>query len=89
MLDRGPYTIEGELALIDEHQIDVIVTKESGGEATEAKLEAARLRGLPVVVVRRPPGVDAVSASSVAEAVAWTLAVLDCATIRTGRPRSR
>jgi precorrin-6A/cobalt-precorrin-6A reductase len=71
-LDRGPYTLEGELALIDAHAIDLVVTKDSGGTLTEAKLQAARLRGRPVVVVRRPARADAGElVRSVAEAAAW------------------
>jgi precorrin-6A/cobalt-precorrin-6A reductase len=55
ILDRGPYTVDGELALIDRHQVAAIVTKDSGGPLTVAKLHAARLRGIPVIVVDRPP----------------------------------
>jgi precorrin-6A/cobalt-precorrin-6A reductase len=51
---RGPFTVDGERALIASGGFDVIVSKNSGGAATEAKLVVARERGLPVVMVRRP-----------------------------------
>jgi precorrin-6A/cobalt-precorrin-6A reductase len=72
VLERGPFTVEEERALMHGRGVDVVVTKDSGGHLTEAKLLAARELGLPVVVVRRPPlppGVPVVD--DVAGALAW------------------
>jgi precorrin-6A/cobalt-precorrin-6A reductase len=71
LLDRGPFTLEGELQLIDRHALDVLVTKDSGGEMTQAKLAAARERGLPVIVVARPSRPAAETVRTVEEALAW------------------
>jgi len=71
ILDRGPYTLAGEGALIDRHRIDVVVTKDSGGEHTAAKLAAAHERELPVIVVRRPPRVAMETVRTVQAAVDW------------------
>ncbi|MFJ5303463.1 cobalt-precorrin-6A reductase [Streptomyces sp. NPDC088350] len=62
LLARGPFTVADEAALLRGHRIDVVVTKDSGGAATAAKLTAAREAGVPVVVVRRPPLPEGVSA---------------------------
>ncbi|MBB4689337.1 cobalt-precorrin-6A reductase [Amycolatopsis jiangsuensis] len=73
LLARGPYEVAGERALMTEHGIDVLVTKDSGGTMTAAKLTAARELGLPVVVVRRPPRLCADETAEVTEAVEWVL----------------
>jgi precorrin-6A/cobalt-precorrin-6A reductase len=71
LLDRGPYAYEGELALIDRFALDLLVTKDSGGALTAAKLDAARLCGLPVIVIRRPPRPEVATVREVAEALVW------------------
>ena len=51
---RGPFLIEDERALFERRGIDVLISKNSGSTATEPKLEVARERGVPVLVLKRP-----------------------------------
>ena len=72
LLSRGPYHYDGERELLAGHRIEVLVTKNSGGAMTRAKLEAAADLGIDVVMIRRPPlpaGVRVVE--SVGEAADW------------------
>ncbi|HMA14703.1 MAG TPA: cobalt-precorrin-6A reductase [Kiloniellaceae bacterium] len=71
VLGRGPFEANGERALFLLHGIQALVTKNSGGEATYAKIAVARELGLPVVMIERPPHAAGESAGSVAEALAW------------------
>ncbi len=69
---RGPFTLADEVKLLRDKAIDILVTKNSGGTATAAKLDAARVLSLPVIMVRRPQVPDAPeSVETVAEALAW------------------
>lgn len=54
IVGRGPFSVEGETALMRTFGIDLLVSKASGGGATEAKITAARRLGLPVLLIRRP-----------------------------------
>lgn len=54
VIARGPFTAEGDRALLRQHAIDLIVAKNAGGTGARAKLDAARALGLPVVLIERP-----------------------------------
>lgn len=54
LLARGPFREANERALLEENRIDVVVSKNSGGEATYGKIAAARALGIEVILVRRP-----------------------------------
>ena len=71
LLARPPFTVEAERALLTTHRIDVLVTKDSGASATEAKLVAARNVGVPVVMVDRPPAPPGPMVESVPAALVW------------------
>ncbi|WP_421912459.1 cobalt-precorrin-6A reductase [Mesorhizobium sp.] len=65
LLARGPFREANERALLEDHRIDVVVSKNSGGEATYGKIAAARALGIEVIMVRRPALPDVPSAETV------------------------
>jgi len=73
LLARGPFRYADELALLRDHRIDTIVCKNSGGEATDGKLTAARELGIRVVMLQRPERPALPSASDIASAIDWLL----------------
>ncbi|HZU64440.1 MAG TPA: precorrin-6A/cobalt-precorrin-6A reductase, partial [Novosphingobium sp.] len=54
VIDRGPFGVEGDIALLRRHAITHVVAKNAGGAGASAKLAAARALGLPVLLVERP-----------------------------------
>ena len=79
---RGPFDEAGERALLEREQIDIVVTKNSGGSATYAKIAAARGLGLPVVVVTRPEKPPVAEAASAEAALDWIAGQLRTPTLR-------
>lgn len=68
---RPPFSVEDEIAFFKDHRIDLIVTKNAGGTGGWAKVEAARMLGLPVVMVDRPEPVGGDLVDSVEGALDW------------------
>lgn len=71
ILARGPFSEADEIALIKEHRIEFVVAKNSGGDATQSKITAARALGVAVVMLRRPALPDVATVATVQDAVAW------------------
>jgi precorrin-6A/cobalt-precorrin-6A reductase len=76
LLARGPFDLDGERRLLEDRRIDAVVTKNSGGIATAAKLHAARALRLPVVVVARPPAPDGPTVVDAEAAATWVATTL-------------
>ncbi len=71
VLARGPFTIEGDLALLRDHRITHVVARNAGGEGARAKLDAARALGLPVIMIDRPILPERRTAQNVDEIMRW------------------
>ena len=71
VLQRPPFDVEAEIALIRIHKITHLVSKNAGGNATYAKLEAAKKLGVQVIMVKRPHLPAALTVETVGEAVKW------------------
>lgn len=50
----GPFQLDHEQQLIKQYQIDAIISKNSGGDSTYAKIQAAAQAGIPVYQFKRP-----------------------------------
>ncbi len=70
LLARPPFSFDSEIELMRRRRIDHLVSKNSGGHATYAKIAAARALGLPVLMIARPSKPAARSAPSVPALVA-------------------
>lgn len=71
LVDLGPYSVAGEMRVLNNFGVDWLVTRNSGGRGSWPKLEAARNLGIRVAMIRRPPQPDCTRVTNVAEALAW------------------
>ncbi|KAM3093062.1 cobalt-precorrin-6A reductase [Phormidesmis sp. 146-35] len=76
LYDRGPFTLEQERKLIIDYNINLIVSKNSGGNATYAKVIAAREMGIPMIMINRPAMPSVTQVSTVNEALNWLKNIL-------------
>jgi len=70
---RPPFALADEITLMQNHQIDTLVSKASGGNATRAKLDAAAKIGARIILIRRPPPPDSDRVFNVEDAINWLL----------------
>jgi len=73
---RPPYTLKCERAILVEHSIDALVTKDAGGRSMDAKIFAAAEAGVKIVLIRRPAPEPGPVAETVDEALAWIEAMV-------------
>jgi precorrin-6A/cobalt-precorrin-6A reductase len=71
ILARGPFSVEDEIALMRDEQVEVLITKNSGAAATAAKIEAARTLRLDVIMVERPVPEAVPTFDRVDDILAW------------------
>lgn len=74
VLARGPFDEAAEVALMQDHRIETLVAKNSGGVMTYAKIAAAQRLGIPVVMIRRPDAPAGEMVETVDQALAWIAA---------------
>jgi precorrin-6A/cobalt-precorrin-6A reductase len=71
VIGRGPFTQADDRALLMAHGIEVVVAKNSGGEATHGKIAAARTLGLSIIILRRPALPATPAVETIEDALAW------------------
>jgi precorrin-6A/cobalt-precorrin-6A reductase len=71
IVSRGPFTLDGELEMMQGRGIEWIVARNSGGDGARAKIDAARALGLPVIMLSRPQSPERLRADNVAELLHW------------------
>jgi len=71
IVSRGPFTLEGDRALMAVRGIDILVARNSGGSGARAKIDAARELSIPIIMIARPALPDRPRVESIQEVMAW------------------
>lgn len=71
VVDRGPFDVPGDIALMQTHGIELVVSKNAGGTGAASKIIAARTLGLPVIIIDRPAIPARTEVHAVDEVLAW------------------
>lgn len=71
VVDRGPFTTDGDIALMRRHRVDLVVAKNAGGIGAKAKIDAARTLCLPVLMIDRPRVPPRAEVYQVADVLDW------------------
>jgi len=71
VIARGPFTAQGDAALMRDHRITHVVAKNAGGMGAVAKLTAARELGVQVIMIDRPALPERTEVSEPELALAW------------------
>ncbi|MFK7753209.1 MAG: cobalt-precorrin-6A reductase [Sedimentitalea sp.] len=71
VVDQGPFTVANDRALMEKHRIDIVVSKNAGGTASRAKIDAARGLGLEVVMIDRPALPERTEMHRIEDVIAW------------------
>ncbi len=54
IMSKGPFSLEQERSLFHSYRVDILVSKNSGGNQVAAKIQVAREMGLAVYLFKRP-----------------------------------
>ncbi|MDU9005699.1 cobalt-precorrin-6A reductase [Sedimentitalea todarodis] len=71
VVDRGPFSAEADKALMQDHGIELVVSKNAGGTGARSKIDAAREMGLPVLMIDRPPIPPRTEVQTPAQVISW------------------
>ena len=71
IVDQGPFSVENDTALMREHNVELIVSKNAGGNGARAKIDAARALNLPIIMIDRPYIPARLEVSSATQILNW------------------